>query len=107
MRARDHLDAKLLALGLQKPAGAAIGVKHKQALIGAAILRHGGGNRFGDLLGVKVQIGGQALQIHVIPAVLPFQRQHLMRQGPASDQQDPALMTWRQANLGQRAVVQR
>ena len=57
------------------------------------------GHRLGDGLcdavRVQVQVGRQALQIKMIPLVQPFQRQNLVRQRTAGNQQHAALMAWR------------
>ena len=90
MRSRHHLDAQFPALFQQLPARATIGIKDMDRLIVGAVFFNGDRDGFGNLVGVKMQVRGQALQIKVIPVVLSFDRQHFMRQSPACDQQNPA-----------------
>ncbi len=70
MRACHHLHPKGGAAGLQKAAGAAIGIDHEQAVIGSAVRCDGGLNSIRDPVRPQMQICRKALQIKMMPAVL-------------------------------------
>jgi hypothetical protein len=52
-----------------------------------------------------VQVCGQALQVKVIPAIRPFQRKNLMRQGSAGNQQHAACAALLPSGFGERCVI--
>ena len=105
MRARHHLDLHLGTGGLQKAAGAAICVDDKDRGVLRAVsgdsLAHGGS----DLLGVEVQVGGQAGQVEVIPAIRGLEIENFPRQSAAGDQEDTPAPRRRKPRLGQCAVI--
>jgi hypothetical protein len=86
----DHGDAKLGAFGLEQSTRAAIGVDHENIVIGCAVFEHAGLDRFCDALWVEVKIGGETGEIHVVPAVLSFERQNFTRQRTTGDEQEAA-----------------
>ncbi|GHC57343.1 hypothetical protein GCM10007315_20940 [Gemmobacter tilapiae] len=69
------------------------------------MIGHAIGNGLSDLVGVKVQFGGQALDIEMLPAVQADQRHHLMREGPAGDEEDAALAVGREACFGEGLII--
>ena len=52
-----------------------------------------------------MQLGGQALQVKMRPAVRGFQREDLMRQGAAGDQQDATGTGGRKAGFAEGDII--
>ena len=73
---------------VQQAAGAAITVEHQDLPVAAPTRRPDlQPHRLGDGLGRVVQMRRQAFDPHVMPAVLPHQRNDLLGDGAATDQQ--------------------
>ena len=76
MRPAHHLDTQGIATLLQQPTGAAIGIDDKDVVIGGAVFLDGGLDQIRDLFGAVMQDRGQAVQVEMIPAVLPCSAQN-------------------------------
>jgi len=105
MRAGDHLDAQLGAFGLQEAACAAIGIDHEDTGIVGRARGHGAFDLGRDVVGIKVQLGRQAVQIHVIPAIEAFQREDLVCKRAAGNEQDAPLAVRGQTVVGEGVRV--
>ena len=85
MHARDALHAFLGEHGVERPARTAVAVGDEDAVVVLAVLADLVPHRARDALGPVVQLGGQADDVEVGPAVCLAQRRDLAREGAAGD----------------------
>ena len=95
MGAGHHLHAQLVAFLLELSTGAAICIDNTDLVVGTAMFQNRAFNRNGDLIGVKMQFGGQAGEVDVIQPVDVGDGEDFARQGAAGDQQDTAVFLFR------------
>ncbi len=107
MRAGDHLDAERGTACLEEPAGSAIGIGDEDAGIAGPGRAHRLLHGIGNARGAQMQIGRQAGEIEMRPAVEGPECQDLAGQRTAGDDQRGALpgLRRRQADARQLAVI--
>ena len=71
--------------GVELSAGSAVGVRHEDAFVRVARAAQLGVDRRRDALGARVELGREAADGDVLPAVQPDDREHLARDRAARE----------------------